>query len=171
MPSLPSDPSRKPASPIRGLLPGMLCGALIGFFGFGPASYVYHWEHEGQVIGGKEFFGYHWAAHSPFEHARDHAVGFGFLSSVVGAVWGLVVGERSRRQPIGSRITYLVAIVCLGLGLLHGFTMSRGELGHLVEGPVLSSILAATAGYLGASLFRLWLNRDLTDQDQTDDYN
>src|SRR5262245_4644483 len=170
MPSLPSDPFRKPPSPIRGLFPGALCGALIGFFGFGPASYVYHSVHEGRVVGGKEFFGYHWAAHTPFEHARDHAVGFGLLSSLVGAVWGLVLGERARREPIGSRTTYLVAVLCFGFGLLHGFTLSS-KLDHFVEGPVVSSIFAATMGYAGASLFRYWVNSDLKDQEQANDCN
>ena len=164
------DTSRQVGFPIRGLLPGTVCGALIGLCGFGPASYVYHSQHEGRVISGKELFGYHWAAHTPFEHARDHAVGFALVSGMVGTVFGLVVGSRWHRQPIGSRASWLVAVICFGFGLFHGIVMSSREPTHLLEGPLLSSLTAAFAGYLGANLFRLWLNHDLTIQDQTSDY-
>ena len=164
-----SDRRRRAGFPIPGLLPGAVCGTLIGFFGFGPASYVYHSQHEGGVIRGREFFGYNWAAHTPFEHARDHAVGFGIVSGAVGAVGGFVIGHRARR-PIGPRIPYLVAVGCLGFGLLHGITMSSRQPDRFLEGPVVSSLSAALAGYLGASLFRLWLNHELTDRSQVDDY-
>jgi hypothetical protein len=147
-----------------------VCGALIGFCGFGPASYVYHSQHEGRVISGKELLGFHWAAHTPFEHARDHALGFGILWSVVGAVWGVVVGAQWHQQPIRSRVSYLVAATCFALGLVHGILMSFREPSHLLEGPLLSSVSAAMAGYLGSNLFRFWVNRDLTDRDQTSAY-
>ncbi|HJZ93951.1 MAG TPA: hypothetical protein VKE40_23960 [Gemmataceae bacterium] len=157
-------------SPIRGLGPGAVCGALVGFLGFGPASYFYHAAHEGAIIRGKEFFGYTWAARTPFEHARDHAVGFAVVCGSAGAVAGLVAGERTRHRPMGPAAPWVAAGAAFGLGLFHGVIMSSRRWDHLIEGPVLSSLSAGAAGLCGWAMLRWWLNSELSGREQTNDH-